>query len=208
MIQETKGQTTKNNILREGLYLASVNGLVNISIGGLAAQSNMSRSGLFAHFLSKEQLQLEIVDYAFALFKEIIIEPCEQIPSPIEKLYFLKNNVATWYDKASPPIPGGCLFMIACPEFDDRPGKVRDLLLSKMSFYLDYIKTIHDQAVEIGEFAGHTNREHFAYVYYSLYMGYNQYRRFFGDDHAREHYDYTLSHLIKHAQINLIPQKV
>ncbi len=204
MVQETKGQTTKNNILREGLALASVNGLVNISIGSLATQSGMSRSGLFAHFLSKEQLQIEIVEHAFGLFKELILDPCDRISSPIEKLYFLQKNVASWYDSTEPPIPGGCLFLTACQEFDDRPGKVRDLLLSKMSIYIDYIKNIHDQAVELKEFGGHTDRAHFAYVFYSLYMGYNQYKRFFGDDNAREHYNYTLSRLIQHAQQNLL----
>jgi len=204
MVQESKGQTTKNNILREGLALASVNGLVNISIGSLATQSGMSRSGLFAHFLSKEQLQIEIVEHAFGLFKEIILDPCDRISSPIEKLYFLQKNVASWYDNALPPIPGGCLFLTACQEFDDRPGKVRDLLLSKMSIYIEYIKNIHDQAVELKEFGDHTDRAHFAYVFYSLYMGYNQYRRFFGDDHAREHYNFTLSRLIQHAQQSLI----
>ena len=90
---ETKGQATKHHILKEGLMLASVKGLVNISIGGLAAKAEMSRSGLFAHFLSKEQLQLEILEFADGLFNEVVMEPCSKIESPLEKIKFLVKEI-------------------------------------------------------------------------------------------------------------------
>lgn len=179
--------------------LASVKGLVNISIGGLAAKANMSRSGLFAHFLSKEQLQLEILEFAFALFESTIIQPCKSIPSPIERVRFLQREVPSWYEKTEPKIPGGCIFLMACLEFDDRPGKIRNNLLHQHSRFLDFLKETHEAAVQAKEFTGVTDKDNFAFFFYSFYMGYNQYKKFFGDENARLHFDNAVDRLVHFA---------
>lgn len=197
---ETKGQMTKQHILKEGLMLASVKGLVNISIGGLAAKADMSRSGLFAHFLSKEQLQLEILEYADKLFHEIVVQPCMAIKDPVEQLRFLQREMPCWYEKTEPQIPGGCIFLIATLEFDDRPGKVRDFLLQQQTTFLNMLKSIHHNGVETQRFKGSMNDEQFAFVFYSFYMGYNQYKKFFDYDNARAHFDQNLQGLIDYAQ--------
>lgn len=199
-MQETKGQATKNHILKEGLMLASVNGLVNISIGGLAAKANMSRSGLFAHFLSKEQLQIEIIEYATKLFNDTIIEPAKKIDSPVARLKFIQSEFPSWYEKTSPKIPGGCIFLMAALEFDDRPGKIKDLLLRQQTEFLEFIRKTHDEAVQCGEFIGSTDKDNFAFVFYSIYMGYNQYKKFFGDEGARRHFDHVITQMINFAQ--------
>lgn len=204
-MQETKGQATKHHILKEGLMLASIKGLVNISIGGLAAKANMSRSGLFAHFLSKEQLQLEILEFAYNLFERTIMEPCKQIASPVGRLRYLQKEVPSWYEKTDPKIPGGCIFLMACLEFDDRPGKIRNNLLHQHSRFLDFLKDTHEDAVKAREFTGVTTKENFAFVFYSLYMGYNQYKKFFGDENARYHFDYAIDRLIQYA-MNITPE--
>ena len=183
---ETKGQATKNHILKEGLMLASVKGLVNISIGGLAAKAEMSRSGLFAHFLSKEQLQLEILDFANQLFAQVVLQPCSKIESPSEQIQFLVRVMPGWYEKTDPKIPGGCIFLTATLEFDDRPGKVKDMLLQQQTQFLNFLKDIHNRGVETGEFKGGMGDSDFAFVFYSMYMGYNQYQKFFGDEDARQ----------------------
>ncbi len=186
-MQETKGQATKNHILKEGLMLASVKGLVNISIGGLAAKAEMSRSGLFAHFLSKEQLQLEILEYANDLFNQIIINPCRELATASEKINFLREKMPTWYENTEPKIPGGCIFLTACMEFDDRPGKVKDILLDQQRNFLSFLKDIHQQGVAEGTFTGSLSDEDFAFVFYSFYMGFHQYKKFFGNENALAH---------------------
>lgn len=199
-MQETKGQTTKNHILKEGLLLASVKGLVNISIGGLAAKAEMSRSGLFAHFLSKEQLQLEILAYANGLFDEIIMNPCKELPTAAEKVRFLQERMPSWYEKTDPQIPGGCIFLTACMEFDDRPGKVKDMLLGQQRNFLNFLKETHQQGVKEGTFTGILTDDDFAFVFYSFYMGYHQYKNFFGSDNAQAHIKKHFSGLMNYIQ--------
>ncbi len=186
-MQETKGQATKNHILKEGLMLASVKGLVNISIGGLAAKAEMSRSGLFAHFLSKEQLQLEILDYANTLFEEIVMRPCRELSTASEQLRFLTEKMPFWFENTEPKIPGGCIFLTACLEFDDRPGKVRDMLLEQQRNFLSFLQGVHKKGVEEGTFTGIVSDEDFAFVFYSFYMGFHQYKKFFGNENAQAH---------------------
>lgn len=199
-MQETKGQATKNHILQQGLMLASVRGLVNISIGGLAEKAGMSRSGLFAHFLSKEQLQLEILEYAGRLLDHLVFAPSREIKSPAERLAYLQVNLPNWYDKSEPSIPGGCIFFTATLEFDDRPGKIKDNLLSQQIGFLEILKNTYDEAVEKNEFIGNSSRERFAFSFYSFYMGYHQYKKFFGDDDATRLYDFSMSQLMKYCQ--------
>lgn len=184
-MNETKGQATKHHILREGLMLASVKGLVNISIGGLAAKADMSRSGLFAHFLSKEQLQLEILEFADQLFRNVVMDPCKAIDSPKDQLKFLINEMPGWHEKTDPQIPGGCIFLTATLEFDDRPGRVKDFLLNQQKTFLNFLMGIHRDAIAKQEFQGTMSDEDFAFVFYSFYMGYNQFKKFFGDENAR-----------------------
>ena len=196
---ETKGQTTKNHILREGVLLASVNGLINISIGGLASKANMSRSGLFAHFLSKEQLQLDILTYAGEIFIQTVIEPCEKCSSPEEKLFMMQKLWPDWFDRTNPPIPGGCIFLIASFEFDDRPGKIKDYLVGQQARLLKYIGKTYSLAQENKFFDTEISIEQFAYEFYSLYMGYNQYRKFFSDDQAKTRYNDAIESLYQRS---------
>lgn len=196
---ETKGQTTKNHILEQGVLLASVNGLINISIGGLASRAKMSRSGLFAHFLSKEQLQLDILNFASQLFLQTVIEPCEKCELPEEKLFMLQKVWPGWFDRTTPKIPGGCIFLIASFEFDDRPGKIKDFLVDQQARLLKYIGKTYANAQENGFFNDSISKEQFAYEFYSLYMGYNQYSKFFSDDQARSHYNSAIESLYQRA---------
>ena len=196
---ETKGQATKNHILREGVLLASVNGLINISIGSLANKANMSRSGLFAHFLSKEQLQLDILKFAGSLFIQTVIEPCDKIELPQEKLFTIQKIWPDWFDRTEPKIPGGCIFLIASFEFDDRPGKIKDFLVEQQVRLLKYIGKTYAEAQANGYFSENISKQQFAYEFYSLYMGYNQYRKFFEDNQSKERYNRAIESLYQRA---------
>lgn len=199
--EQTKGQNTKNRILREGVQLASVIGLTNISIGNLATKLEMSRSGLFAHFLSKEQLQIEILYYAFDVFSEAIMNPCRAKSSPLEKLYFLRDELPNWFEKSNPVLPGGCIFGIACLEFDDRPGKVRDILVEEICQFSGFLKKIYNQAVEAGEFKAECKADYFAYSIYCLYLGSLNYQKLLTDDNAVDYFKKSMTLIIDNCRV-------
>ena len=130
------GERSRNAILREATQLATVEGLEGLSIGRLADVVGMSKSGLFAHFGSKEELQLATFDAARALFDERVIEPALQAPTAIERLHRLCE---TYLDYVQDAFPGGCFFAAVLAEMDTRPGVVRDRAVAFMDEWLGLI---------------------------------------------------------------------
>lgn len=194
---ETKGEKTKSRILNLALDIASVQGLENMSIGDVAKVSELSRSGLFAHFQSKEQFQIDILKHAENLFVNAVITPCEKLQDPFAKLQLLKKNWPNWYQKTDPPIKGGCIFLMAIFEFDDRPGAVKDCLIQQQQNLIKYIGSCFAEAQKIKQFSDRHDKIQFAYEFYSLYMGYQYYRRFFGDSKARTRLDTSIDALFE-----------
>jgi len=122
-----KGEQTRTLILNEAVALASQLGLEGLSIGSLAERLGMSKSGLFAHFGSKEDLQLETLKQA--LFVEEVLSPALKHARGLPRLRALFSNWLAWV-KRNDDLPGGCLMLAASVEYDDRPGAVRDLLVA------------------------------------------------------------------------------
>ena len=124
-----KGEQTRTLILNEALALASHVGLEGLSIGGLAQRLRLSKSGLFAHFGSKEDLQLQVLRHAQTLFLEQVLSPALKEPSGLARLEAL---VANWIASVqnSDRLSGTCLMLAASIEYDDRPGAVRDALVT------------------------------------------------------------------------------
>jgi AcrR family transcriptional regulator len=120
-----KGEQTRTLILNEAVALASQVGLEGLSIGSLAARLELSKSGLFAHFGSKEELQLLTLKRAQTLFQERVFSPALKEPRGLRRLRALFSNWLAWVEN---DLPGGCLMLAASAEYDDRPGAVRDLL--------------------------------------------------------------------------------
>ena len=120
-----KGEQTRTLILNEAVALASQIGLEGLSIGSLAARLELSKSGLFAHFGSKEELQLLTLKQAQRLFQERVFSPALKEPRGLPRLRALFSNWLAWVEN---DLPGGCLMLAASAEYDDRPGAVRDLL--------------------------------------------------------------------------------
>jgi AcrR family transcriptional regulator len=199
MGKHNKGKQTKENILRHGLELASTIGLVNLSIGSLAQATNMSRSGLFAHFLSKEKLQLDILSYAEKLFVQSVLIHCEQAQKPLQKLINLTKYWPGWFERLEPKINGGCIFLMATMEFDDRPGPVKDFLLEQQRRLVKYIGKMFREAQDEGHFQSDFPKEQFAFEFYASYMGYHQYSKFFDDDNAKGHLMKSLQALFERA---------
>jgi len=122
--QRSDGERSRQAILRAAANLATVDGLEGISIGNLAAHIGMSKSGLYAHFRSKEQLQLETIDTALEIFTTEVTEPADAIADPLARLEATYDRFLDHVGRRV--FPGGCFFASVEAEFDAHPGPVRD----------------------------------------------------------------------------------
>src|SRR5687768_3380696 len=120
----SKGAQTREAIVNEALSLASKRGLEGISIGSLASELGMSKSGLIAHFGSKQELQIEKLLQSQERFKESVITPALRESRGLPRLRALFSNWLSWLECND--LPGGCVMLGAVTEYDDRPGAVRD----------------------------------------------------------------------------------
>jgi AcrR family transcriptional regulator len=120
----TQATETRREILNVAVDIASAEGLEGLSIGRLAAELHMSKTGIFAHFGSKEQLQLATVETAKQIFLEQVVQPALQSPRGIPRLRALLEHWLGYVEKIV--FRGGCFFAAASAEFDSRPGAVRD----------------------------------------------------------------------------------
>jgi len=118
------GERSRAAILREAARLATVEGLDGLSLARLAAAVGMSKSGLFAHFGSKEELQLATVDAASTIFDELVIDPAGEEPAGLPRLHAYIERFLDHVEEGV--FPGGCFFISAMGELDARPGPVRD----------------------------------------------------------------------------------
>jgi AcrR family transcriptional regulator len=133
------GQRSRAAILREAAKLATVEGIGGLSIGRLAEAVGMSKSGLFAHFGSKEELQLATIETASALFHEEVVEPALAAPSGIERLRRLAENFLRHVEGGV--YPGGCFFASVAAEMDTRPGAVRERVVEFLNEWLHTVET-------------------------------------------------------------------
>ncbi len=167
----SKGQTTRTAILEVALARASRVGLGALSIGELAKEVGLSKSGLFAHFTSKEDLQIEVVHSAISRFVELVITPALKQPRGEPRVRALFDHWFEW-SRAS-ELPGGCLFIAAASELDDQPGPLRDLLLASQKDWLGVIAQAARVAMEEGHFKPDLDAEQFAWQVDSFILGYH-----------------------------------
>lgn len=130
-----KGEETRREILRAALALASEVGLTGLSIGLLAERVGMSKSGLFAHFESKERLQSAVLEEASQRFVELVVSPSLRAPRGLPRVRALFESSLAWERQEF--MPGGCIFMTAAVELDDRPGPLREQLVASQRDWLD-----------------------------------------------------------------------
>jgi AcrR family transcriptional regulator len=153
----SKGEQTREAILAHALGLATRIGFEGLTIGRLADDLRMSKSGLFAHFRSKEALQLEILRLAGARMVESVVKPALAAPRGEPRVRALFERWLAW--EQSPSLPGGCPFMAASFELDDRPGPVRDFVVQNLRDWIDTLAGAARIAVQEGHFrAGHCPR--------------------------------------------------
>ena len=143
-----KGQQTRATILDAALTLASHMGLEGLSIGALAEVTGMSKSGVFAHFGSRDELQIAVVREYHHKFEEEVFYPALREPRGLPRLRALFDN---WVRRVAVEIDSGCIYISGAVEFDDRPGPVRDALVDMVQTWQDAL----ERAIRIGVEEGH-----------------------------------------------------
>ncbi len=146
----SKGASTREAVLSHALGLASEVGLEGVTIGTLAERAGMSKSGLFAHFASKEALQIAVLDEAADRFVAKVVAPALRQKRGEPRLRALLDNWLRWANADF--MPGGCVFVASIADLDDRPGPVRDRLAATQRDWLSTLSTAIRIAVEEGHF--------------------------------------------------------
>ncbi len=168
----TKGQKTKETILEKAVDLASVEGLEGLTVGRLAKEMQMSKSGLFGHFGSKEDLQLATISKAREIFIERVIQPARDGAEPgLLRLWHLCD---LWLQYMEDEVfAGGCFYIAASAEFDGRPGAVRDTVAHDMQVWLDYLRIQIEKTQAAQEISADIDPQQLAYEINAFYMGAN-----------------------------------
>lgn len=165
--------------------MASRDGLGGLSIGRLATELGLSKSGLFAHFGSKEELEVEVLKAAAGQFSEQVMRPALQAPRGVARLRKMFKNWMAWVN--DPGQPGGCIFLAAGAELDDSPGPQRDFLVAAQSALRATLAKAARLAVEEGELRRDLDCEQFAFELQGLVMAYQHSRRLLRDPKAEQH---------------------
>ena len=177
----SKGQTTRQAIVERASALATVVGLEGLSIGMLAEELKLSKSGLFAHFGSKEALQVQVIEEAARQFVQEVVVKALTRPRGEPRVRAFFEAWLRWGDR-----PGGCFFVAATTELDDRPGPARETLVKTMRDWLDALATAARIAVEEGHFRKDLDAQQFAHELYSLMLGHHFFTRFLRDPKAMQ----------------------
>jgi AcrR family transcriptional regulator len=180
----SKGAQTRTLILDHAVAQASEVGLEGLSIGSLAARLRLSKSGLFAHFGSKEALQLATLRAAQELFVNKVFRPAMDAPRGLARIRTLFQNWFEWLESSGQP--GGCVILAAAAEFDDRPGLVHDTLLAGQKELRGAIAKAVRLAIETGELPAATDPWQLAFELFGIVLAAHHDRHLFDDPRAAE----------------------
>ncbi len=180
--------------MRHALALSSRIGLQGLSIGRLADELEMSKSGLFGHFRSKEALLSQVLELAAREFLDDVVRPAFREPAGEPRVRKLFENWVEW--TRSNRYAGGCPFMQFSFELDDQPGPLRDELLRQQKGWLGILAESARRAIAEGHFRKDLDVEQFAYELQSLMLGYHHAARLMRDDNADERVRKTFESLI------------
>ena len=192
---QTKGERTRAAILDEALKIVSKSGLDGLTIGTLADATGMSKSGLFAHFGSREELLLAVLAHGQAEFGEVVFQPAMAKPRGLPRLRSMFVNWLDWTESAE--LPGGCPMIGGASEFDDKPGPVRDMLAGGQRTWIETLKRAVRQAVEEGQLGKDTDPEQIAFEIFGIALVVHHHRRLLGYKKARERALVALDSLLK-----------
>jgi AcrR family transcriptional regulator len=178
-VRKTKGERTRDAILTTAANLATQEGLDPLSIGRLAEETGMSKSGLFAHFGSKEELQIATVEHAASVFVDNVIAPARQAPKGLARVWALCDHKLAYLEREV--FPGGCFFASTSVEFSHKPGPVRDRIEDMLRSWLSYLEHAVEQAQEAGELDDELSAREITFELDSFGMAANWQYRMFGE---------------------------
>ena len=170
-----KGQQTKAAIVDAALGLATQIGLEGLSIGALAEVTQMSKSGVFAHFGSREELQISVIREYHQRFEHEVFYPAMQEPRGLPRL---RSMFAHWMQRTSVEIDSGCIYISGAVEFDDRPGPVRDALASSVQTWHAAMRRAITQAKEEGHVGADVDEEQMLFEIHGLILALHYEARF------------------------------
>ncbi|HZY02078.1 MAG TPA: TetR/AcrR family transcriptional regulator [Anaeromyxobacteraceae bacterium] len=163
-----KGEQTRTAVLDRAVELASAVGLEGLTIGRLAGEAHLSKSGLFAHFASKEDLQVKTLERAAERFVEVVVKPGLAARRGEPRVRELFERWLRWPEAV--PQPGGCIFVAASAELDDRPGPAHDRLAQLQRDWLDVLAGAVRVARDEGHFRADVDPEQFAFETYGIML--------------------------------------
>jgi len=195
----SKGDITRQQILDHAVSLASQVGLGGLTIGTLADALDLSKSGLYAHFQSKEVLQLKTLEAGAARFVDAVVRPALSAPRGEPRLRELFERWCRWPEESS--LKGGCFFVQVAAEFDDLPGPVRDKLVRLQKDWLDTLVNAARAAVSEGHFREDLDVEQFAYQFYGIELMFHHSTRLLRDPRAEERARTAFESLLNSSRI-------
>ncbi len=195
----SKSSTTKDLILASALKIVSVHGIEGLTIGELAKSVGMSKSGLFAHFAAKDQLQLEVLKRATQHFVDVVMRPAFKAPRGEPRLIQMTENWFSYLNEES-SLPGGSILIAASVELDDRPGSLRDFVQQAQRDLISNVSRATQMAIDEGHFKAGLDVDQFAWSIYSFVLGYHHFKRMLNDPKAETFYKHSMEKLMEAAR--------
>jgi AcrR family transcriptional regulator len=170
-----KGEMTRAAILDVALELSSRDGLEGLTIGVLADRMNMSKSGVFAHFGSREDLQMEVIKLYHQRFEQEVFYPSIKEARGLPRLMAMFER---WIKRVSVEIASGCIYISGAVEYDDRPGPIREQLVSMVQAWQGALLRAVQQSIDCGDFKPDTDPQQLVYEMYGLVLAVHHDARF------------------------------
>lgn len=189
-----KGQQTKQSIVEAALALATQVGVEGLSIGAVADATGRSKSGVFAHFGSREELQISVVREYFHQFEQEIFYPAMQAPRGLPRVKALFEN---WMKRVAVEIQSGCIFISGAVDFDDRPGAVRDELASSVQIWLDALNRAIVQARDCGHLRSDADQNQVSFEIHGLILALHYEARFLKKPGSIERAHQGFAHILQ-----------
>jgi len=179
-----KGAETRERILRQAVRQGSRDGLAGLTVARLAEQLGLSKSGLFAHFGSKDALDVQVLQTAAARFRDTVLKPALLEPAGEPRIRSLFDRWLSWCN--DPEMLGGCILIAAGIEVDDQPGPARDFMLTSQRGLMAALAKAARVAIEAGHFRADLRPEQFGFELYAIVLGYHHAQRLLRDPRATE----------------------
>jgi AcrR family transcriptional regulator len=192
-----KGELTRQAILEHAARMASRLGLEGLTIGGLAEELQLSKSGLFAHFKSKEALQLQVLEFGIERFVDTVVKPALAAPRGEKRVRALFDR---WMDWPRASGLAGCMFVAFASELDDQPGPVRERLVQSQKDWLDVIASCVRTGIVEGHFEKGLDSDQFAHELYGIMLACHHAVRLLRDKSAGERTRRAFERLLEGAR--------